>query len=67
MNGSRVRWISKLVYNGDANVLLTVRKYYTKRTEKMDLRQIYRAAKKLWNRKVEGIENWGSKKERRNK
>lgn len=67
MNGSRVKWISKLAYSGDANVLLTIRKYYAKRTEAMGFRQIYRAAKKLWNRKVEGVENWGNKKERRNK
>jgi len=66
MSGTRVRWISKLVYSGDADLLMTVRKYYSTRTETMDLKQVYKAAKKLWSKKVEETKNWGKKKERMN-
>ena len=63
MNGARVKWISKLVYSGDAKLLMTVRKYYSIKTETMDLKQVYKAAKKLWSKRSEGTENWGKKKE----
>jgi len=66
MNKSRVKWISKLVYLGDADLLVTVRKYYTTKTEKMDLKQVYKAAKRLWSKKVKETKNWGKKKGKMN-
>ena len=59
MNQKKSKWIANLVKNKDINLLMTVRNHCGKKTEKMEDRELYRVAKKLWILQIEGVEKWG--------
>lgn len=50
MRGTRAKQLSRLVSANEPILLMTIRQHYGKRTEKMEHRQNYQAAKKLYMR-----------------
>lgn len=59
MRGKRVKWIYKLVYNKDPNMLDTIeRERKEVAFSKMSGARVYRWAKRLW-RKHGIVDQWG--------
>lgn len=58
MNGKRVKIIKKLVKDKFPALYFMIRNYYGDETKNMNERQIYRIAKKMWNKKLPGTEKW---------
>jgi len=59
MNTRRSKWIKKLVEDVDPQMLLTVRRHYGEKTNEMDPYDLYKSAKTLWKKGVEGTKLWG--------
>jgi len=59
MRAKRKKWIAKLSTSNNPVLLTLIRNKYGERTTEMGPRQIYKAAKKMWNRKeMQHIEGW---------
>lgn len=58
MNGSRSKIIRKLVNTKFSPLYLMIRNRYGEETKKMNEKQIYKIAKKMWVNKILGVEKW---------
>jgi len=59
MRGTRKKWIVKLASSKNPVLLTLIRNKYGERTTEMGSRQIYKAAKEMWNRKeLQRVEGW---------
>jgi len=64
MNQRRSRWLRKLVQTQNPVLLTIIRNKYGERTKEMGSVQIYRAAKKLWNRGfMKEVKGWPTYKQ----
>ena len=58
MRKKRARWIYKQVINQNPNLLLALRNKLGEKTQRMNISQLYKRAKKLWY-EVGKQKNWG--------
>lgn len=58
MNRKRAKFISTLIANRNPQVLITIRNTYGSQTEQMGLRQLFRAAKKMWKENNPWVKTW---------
>ena len=65
MNGKRAKIIKKLVKDKFPTLYFMIRNQYGDETKDMNEQQIYRIAKKMWNKKISGTEKWVYKKRRK--
>ena len=58
MNRKRAKFISTLIAKRNPQVLISIRNVYGEKTERMGLRELYRAAKKMWKQHHQLTKAW---------
>ena len=61
MRKTRAKKLAKLAKENDPNLLISIANRFGEKTKEMDHRNIYLAAKQLWNDKVPDRILWGVK------
>ncbi len=62
MSGKRSKWLRKLIEKFDVNLLLSLRKIYGEKTNKMEIQELYKKSKKIWIMKIKETKTWGKPK-----
>ena len=62
MNRVRAKYISTLIAKRNPQVLISIRNVYGEATERMGLRQLYRAAKRMWKEHHPLTKAWPKRK-----